>query len=731
MCEPCAGAGFVTRPPPAPIQREPRPASQRTCPRRRGSIAVVSASLLRTIVRRATVTTETKDVEDGLEGDLVYPDDMPVATKCTSIAPESTGGELKSMEHDEFVYPERVPGRATKRTFPHPRSIAVVGASLLRTMARRAAVTTERECVENDSEVDLVYPDDIPVAIQCTSTASASKEEAPKPVEDEDMELELEYPEDATETMQTPSPKPRTRVSPPTTLRQLFKNSLQTIPTLQDITALADKSAPRLCWMPGCNQVLPAQTSMERCVKCSISDWKRRRLASMDTSDISRRPSTSSLTTTTSMEENEVTTMLDETSDVEDDPPPTSSIPGWDSDLTELSSDSESECMSDLDSDSDSDPDPGLASSHGNTTGLTIRIPLLVHRLPPDSLRQKCGNKRCNIALPKDHRWKMCDPCRRAQRVYQRIRLENKRRLVLAIETLESPDLPCRQWRSLSPEMYEGDITLTPETSRPCSVRHCQLRIPLAEVYRWKTCIECRARARHEARRKRDARVETQGGSCQPEVVSRFPAYQNRGALLSSFDAQLKGFAEGQIMYLRARLNESEAQGQAKHAPMVFVFVGEYSIVTGQRDHSERDGDARPPDEAMRQEVSRIVVDLERALRTKFSAGQAFAIDKGGMIMRFTCSLELIAQLRPLTPTVGLGSGPSSEAGARRDNVSDGDEDMDMDMDVPPTMTPPPHPPAVPLVKTLSGELEAVVVPDESHHLFHGRRTVIRYCMFG
>ena len=206
-------------------------------------------------------------------------------------------------------------------------------------------------------------------------------------------------------------------------------------------------SIKRHCRTLGCNEALPAQTCMERCVKCSIGDWKRRRLASMNSSDPSQRSSTKSLTTTTSMEEKEVSTMLDETSDVEgeNDPLPPSSpskssgneltgdggarqVPGWDSDLTELS-DSESESVSD----SDSDQDLELAGLHGDTTGLKIRIPLLAHRLPPDDSLRKCGNKKCNIALPKDHRWKTCEPCRRAQRTYQQMRHENIRRSVLGI----------------------------------------------------------------------------------------------------------------------------------------------------------------------------------------------------------------------------------------------------------------------------------------------------------
>jgi hypothetical protein len=105
--------------------------------------------------------------------------------------------------------------------------------------------------------------------------------------------------------------------------------------------------------------------------------------------------------------------------------------------------------------------------------------------------------------------------------------------------------------------------------------------------------------------------------------------------------------------------------------------------------------------------------------------GEAFAIDKGGMIMRFTCSLELIAQLRPLT--IPAGPGPSSAS----DPYTNARRDEDKDTDVRLMLKSPQNTPAVPLVKTLSGELEAVVVPDESHRLFRGRRTVIRYCMLG
>ncbi|KAG6373669.1 hypothetical protein JVT61DRAFT_6336 [Boletus reticuloceps] len=631
---------------------------------------------------------------------------------CDARLPAHVPGDMCGACAGAGFVQRRIPRRATERTFPRPReSLDLVGTSSLQKAAHGTTVTMESMNVEDELEVDLVYPDDVPVATQCVSTSEESK-----PIQDEDVELELVYPEDAAETAWALLSKPQIKVSPPTTLRQFFRIGLQAISALQD-------------------------------------------------PPLSRIKVQYSLTKNSSIvEEKEVSTMLDEISDVENErdlPPPSSSpsktsssgpagdrgvtpIPSRGSGLTELSSDSESENLS------DSVPDPRPAGSHGNTTGLTIRIPLLINRLPPGTVFQKCGNKRCNIALPKDHRWKTCDPCRRAQRMNQKMRLENKRRDILGIETLKFTGIPCRRWRSLSPDTCETDAALTPEDSRPCAARHCHNRIPLPKVYQWKTCAGCRTKARWEARRKRDTLLETQHASYPPEVVPRFPAYQNRGALLSSFDVQLKGFVEGQIMYLRTQLHESVARDQGegesesrepKHVPMIFLFVGEYSIVTGQRgdeedghdDHDDSMSHNDPGElEAMRQEVSSIVLDLERALRTKFRAGEAFAIDKGGAIMRFTCSLELIARLRPLTPTADPGPSPAldSYANTRKETDKEKDEDLSGD-DVSLTLKPPQNSTAVPLAKTLSGELEAVIVPDESHRLFRGRRTVIRYCMLG
>lgn len=199
--------------------------------------------------------------------------------------------------------------------------------------------------------------------------------------------------------------------------------------------------------------------------------------------------------------------------------------------------------------------------------------------------------------------------------MYQRLRAENARRGVLGmgacdpsierirltmtpIEPLTDP--PC-QWRAL------GTETEMPLTSRRCS--GCQKkRLPLPEAYPWKTCDRCRAKNRRMWHRRRDVLLE--------DAVPHAPAYQDRGVLLSSFEAQLRGFVEGQLVYYRAKLCENSGDAPwTRQSPMMFVFAGEYSIVTGQKAGSE-DGAAPEADErAMRRDVSGVVAEMERVLR--------------------------------------------------------------------------------------------------------------------
>jgi hypothetical protein len=92
-----------------------------------------------------------------------------------------------------------------------------------------------------------------------------------------------------------------------------------------------------------------------------------------------------------------------------------STIPGWNSDLTDLSSEDESATKHDSDSDAE------------DSSMITIRIPVLASQLPSGSNARVCVIKRCNIVLSHSYRWKICESCRRYQREYQRIRMEKAR----------------------------------------------------------------------------------------------------------------------------------------------------------------------------------------------------------------------------------------------------------------------------------------------------------------
>ncbi|KAF8129064.1 hypothetical protein EV363DRAFT_1339678 [Boletus edulis] len=197
---------------------------------------------------------------------------------CSARLPTHVPGDMCGVcAGAGFVRPppagvqRRIPRRATECTFPRPReSLDLVGTLSLQKAAHGTAMTMESMNVGDELEVDLVYPDDVPVATQCVSTISESTSEESKPIQDEDVELELVYPEDAAETAWALSSKPQIKVSPPTTLRQCFRNGLQTVPALQNLTTLTNKNPIRRCRMPGCNETLPAHSRMEYCVKCSI-----------------------------------------------------------------------------------------------------------------------------------------------------------------------------------------------------------------------------------------------------------------------------------------------------------------------------------------------------------------------------------------------------------------------------------------------------------------------------
>ncbi|OJA09017.1 hypothetical protein AZE42_07389 [Rhizopogon vesiculosus] len=376
------------------------------------------------------------------------------------------------------------------------------------------------------------------------------------------------------------------------------------------------------------------------------------------------------------------------------------SIPGWDSDLTDLCSEDEGVTESDSDSDAK------------DSSMIKIRIPVLASRLPSGSNVRVCVIKRCNIALPRDYRWKICDSCRRYQRRYQRIRMEKARRRIVEFsqiehESADPPKPPQTEIPLLEPQNNEK----TPEDLRLCVVPRCRAKLPESN-YRWKCCRACRTRARDDTRRSSVGNLMDLEDPVEQSSSSdiSYPTFQNRSVLLLEFSAMLRRFMEAQILYLRVKLQTVGEKALSRLDAVLFAFDGEYSTVTGQRGHHSIDGQGQAGPEKsqvarMQKEAASVVEELNSALLAQFKPLESFVIQSGGVIARYKCALELIVPLRPLPK--------------ERDSK---------DTDTPDSSTSSSH---VPYMKPMSGELEVAVVPDDSHRLLLGQRTITRFRMLG
>ncbi|KAG2749328.1 hypothetical protein P692DRAFT_201839849 [Suillus brevipes Sb2] len=312
-------------------------------------------------------------------------------------------------------------------------------------------------------------------------------------------------------------------------------------------------------------------------------------------------------------------------------------------------------------------------------------IPILMPKTPPRSrfaslclLLDFLAALRCNIVLPPDYRWKICDFCRRYQREYQRIRMEKARRRI--------------------EDFWEG--------SRVCAVPRCYTWLLSVTKHRWKCCGVCRMCTRDDARARQSnagAILDLEEPNSSLDILP-FPTFQNRSVLLSEFDAMLGRFLEAQILYLRVKLQTAGEKASLKLDPVLFAFDGEYSTVTGQRGYQNnvqgKSGPEHGQEEEMQKEAASAVRELGSTLLTEFKSTKGFIIKSGGVIMRYKCALELIIPLHPLPKTTDSKDINTSSS----------------------------H---VPYMKPVCGELEVAVVPDDSHNILVGRRTIIRFRMLG
>lgn len=266
------------------------------------------------------------------------------------------------------------------------------------------------------------------------------------------------------------------------------------------------------------------------------------------------------------------------------------------------------------------------------------------------------------------------------------------------------------------PEEQTDEVTPA-EGSRVCAAPRCHTRLLPVTEYRWKCCRVCRMRARDDARARRSAAgaildLEDPVEQTSSMDISPFPAFQNRSVLLSEFRTMLGRFLEAQVLYLRVKLQTAGEKALLRLDPVLFAFDGEYSTVTGQRGYQDnvqsKSGPGHIQEEEMKREAVSTVRELDSTLFTEFKPTEGFRIKTGGVIVRYKCALELIIPLRPLPKT----------ADSKDTNTSTPSE----------SVTSSSH---VPYMKSVFGELEVAIIPDDSHSILVGRRTIIRFRMLG
>ncbi|KAF8059858.1 hypothetical protein FPV67DRAFT_341045 [Lyophyllum atratum] len=438
--------------------------------------------------------------------------------------------------------------------------------------------------------------------------------------------------------------------------------------------------------------------------------------------------------------------------------PPPITISGWDSDLTDLS---------DLSSLIDSDDDEPFTPHQ--TTGLKIRIPA---RPKPLSDLATCTIKRCGRVLPKGYQWKCCVPCRLHHREYQRKRqgIQGRHaRLDVEVALHHDTDFTPRPAPppKVPPSTTSEELLLTPG-ARLCSIKNCTHVIPAREEYKWKMCEPCRVRTRNNrnrirrmnmgmgadasggppgagadmdggesgseeeeeeekhvaverAERRDDERSSTGLRRCQsldcgmrvdaasssvfcgqcttrlvrshkkwggrprsdasksettrrPSAESPYPAYKCWSALLDEFRTRITCFFEAQSLYVRYKQSLEEHP----RVTSTFGFEGEFSVVA-------LDFDVVGRREVLHRQTIKLKDEMARAGGLEFKPTCWQSTPNRSIVTRFACV-------------------------HRKPQIS-----QSLDVSAP----------------QMHGELEIAVLPDHSHMLFPGQRTIVRFRLLG
>ncbi|KAF7370896.1 hypothetical protein MSAN_00723500 [Mycena sanguinolenta] len=166
--------------------------------------------------------------------------------------------------------------------------------------------------------------------------------------------------------------------------------------------------------------------------------------------------------------------------------------------------------------------------------------------------------------------------------------------------------------------------------------------------------------------------------------TSPYPPYQSCEALLKDFGARFRGFIEAQSFYFLLRAG----MGPQPPPEAMFDFSGEYSVVATDLDVVARKAELEVGVHDVKDAVA-------RAGGLDFSPTSWVSIlsKPDGVVTRFAC-VHLVQVFLPIS-------------------------------------MPPGHPQTPSHTKSMQGELEVAILPDDSHKYFPGEKTIVRFRLVG
>ncbi|KAJ7027928.1 hypothetical protein C8F04DRAFT_1292289 [Mycena alexandri] len=318
---------------------------------------------------------------------------------------------------------------------------------------------------------------------------------------------------------------------------------------------------------------------------------------------------------------------------------------------------------------------------------------------------RKCGGRACDHIIPskEEYAWAICGVCRtRERRAAERAMIREGKTPMNEVLDAKN-DLGLAEVYKRGRCMYADCGVLMPPEKADCGVLMPPEKAEVADA----ECEQClwRKNQRNKGGRPPGSLNKPKGNPNLPAWNSKavatapekplevprkrkrpspYPPYQCADDLLKDFGARFAGFVEAQSYYFLLR----GGMGPQPPPQAMFDFNGEYSVVATNLDVVTRKSEIELRVHGVKDAVA-------RAGGLEFSPTSWVSIlgRPGGLVTRFAC-VHLVNVLLPVR-------------------------------------VPPGHPPNPGRSKSMQGELEIAVLPDDSHKYFAGEKTIVRFRLVG